>query len=86
MAELGCVKELRFLGMIGVVELKPEFLPQVKKIKQRLFDQGYLFRPLGTVFYLMPPLVIGEKELKAAVDALNKSLHDVAQCQPDAPV
>ena len=86
MAALDCVKELRFLGMIGVVELKPEFRPQVKKIKQRLFDQGYLFRPLGTVFYLMPPLVIGEKELKAAVDALSQSLHDVAQCQPDAPV
>jgi adenosylmethionine-8-amino-7-oxononanoate aminotransferase len=86
MAALDCVKELRFLGMIGVVELKPEFRPQVKKIKQRLFDQGYLFRPLGTVFYLMPPLVISEKELKAAVDALNQSLHDVAQCQPDAPV
>ena len=81
-ADLSCVKELRFLGLIGVVELKSKFSPLVAKIKQHLFEQGYLFRPLGTVFYLMPPLVISEKELKAAIDALNQSLHDVAQCQP----
>ncbi len=78
MAELPYVKELRFLGLIGVVELIPESRPMVAEIKQRLFEQGYLFRPLGTVFYLMPPLTISEKELKAAVDALNQSLHDVA--------
>jgi adenosylmethionine-8-amino-7-oxononanoate aminotransferase len=85
LAELSCVKEVRFLGMIGVVELKPEALPLVAKIKQRLFDRGYLFRPLGTVFYLMPPLIISEKELKAAVDALHMSLHDVAQCHSGNP-
>jgi adenosylmethionine-8-amino-7-oxononanoate aminotransferase len=38
------------------------------------------------MFYLMPPLIISEKELKAAVDALNQSLHEVAQCPPNAPV
>jgi len=78
---MACVKELRFLGMIGVVELKPETKPLVAEIKQRLFGQGYLFRPLGTVFYLMPPLVISENELKAAVDALSTSIHDVAVCK-----
>lgn len=80
MAEMNCVKELRFLGMIGVVELKPEFKPLVAKIKQSLFEQGYLFRPLGTVFYLMPPLVISEKELNGAVDALHTSIQNVASC------
>jgi adenosylmethionine-8-amino-7-oxononanoate aminotransferase len=85
MEDLVCVRELRFLGMIGVVELKPEVRPRVASIKQRLFEQGYLFRPLGTVFYLMPPLTISEKELKAAVDALHRSLHDIAQCPPANP-
>jgi adenosylmethionine-8-amino-7-oxononanoate aminotransferase len=76
MAELGCVKELRFLGMIGVVELKPETKPLIAKIKQSLFEQGYLFRPLGTMFYLMPPLVISDDELKGAVYALQQTIED----------
>lgn len=82
MAELACVQELRFLGLIGVVELKPEYKPQVAAVKRKLFEQGYLFRPLGTVFYLMPPLLISGQALKAAVDALHNSLHDVALCKP----
>ncbi len=76
MAELDYVKELRFLGMIGVVELKPEAKPLVAKIKQALFEQGYLFRPLGNVFYLMPPLVITDDELRAAVYALQQTLEE----------
>uniref|UniRef100_UPI003568F73E adenosylmethionine--8-amino-7-oxononanoate transaminase n=1 Tax=Pontiella sp. TaxID=2837462 RepID=UPI003568F73E len=76
MAEMDCVKELRFLGMIGVVELKPEMKPQVVKIKQRLFEDGYLFRPLGNTFYLMPPLVIGDDELKGAVYALQQAIEE----------
>jgi adenosylmethionine-8-amino-7-oxononanoate aminotransferase len=76
MAQLDCVEELRFLGMIGVVELKPETKPQIAGIKQSLFEQGYLFRPLGTTFYLMPPLIIPDDELQAAIDALQQTLGD----------
>ncbi len=76
MAELDCVKELRFLGMIGVVELKPETKPLITKIKASLFDQGYLFRPLGTVFYLMPPLVISDDALRGAVYALQQTIEE----------
>ncbi|MEN7972535.1 MAG: adenosylmethionine--8-amino-7-oxononanoate transaminase [Verrucomicrobiota bacterium] len=76
MADLECVKELRFLGMIGVVELKPEVKPTIARIKQSLFEQGYLFRPLGNTFYLMPPLVITDDELRAAVYALQQTIED----------
>ncbi len=76
MAELDCVKELRFLGMIGVVELKPETQPLIAKIKASLFEQGYLFRPLGNVFYLMPPLIITDDALRAAVYALQQTLEE----------
>jgi adenosylmethionine-8-amino-7-oxononanoate aminotransferase len=76
MADLECVKELRFLGMIGVLELKPEAKLLVPKIKQALFEQGYLFRPLGTVFYLMPPLVISDDELRGAVYALQQAIEE----------
>jgi len=77
MAELENVKELRFLGMIGVVELKPETKPLIAKIKQSLFEQGYLFRPLGTVFYLMPPLAISDDDLRAAVYALQQTIEEL---------
>ncbi len=76
MAEIGCVKELRFLGMIGVVELKAEAKSLIAKIKQSLFEQGYLFRPLGNVFYLMPPLVITDDDLRAAIYALQQTLEE----------
>ena len=76
MAELDCVKELRFLGMIGVVELKPEAKPLIAPMKQALFDQGYLFRPLGNVFYLMPPLIISDDELRGAIYALQQTLEE----------
>lgn len=74
MAQLNSVKELRFLGMIGVVELKSEAKPPITEIKASLLEQGYLFRPLGHVFYLMPPLVITDKELQKAIDVLHKTL------------
>ena len=75
-AEMDCVKELRFLGMIGVVELKQETKPLITQIKAKLFEDGYLFRPLGTMFYLMPPLVIGDDDLKGAVYALQQAIEE----------
>ena len=76
MAEMECVRELRFLGMIGVVELKPETGPRIAAIQQSLRQQGYLFRPLGTMIYLMPPLVIGDDELRAAIFALQQTIEE----------
>jgi adenosylmethionine-8-amino-7-oxononanoate aminotransferase len=76
MATLDCVQEVRFLGLIGAVELKPETRPMVPQIRESLLKQGYLFRPLGTVFYLMPPLIISDDELKAAVHALQQTLEE----------
>jgi adenosylmethionine-8-amino-7-oxononanoate aminotransferase len=80
LGKLDCVKELRFLGMIGVAELKPETKEQIPEIKQRLFKKGYLFRPLGTVFYLMPPLVISDDELLQAITVLQETIEEVIGC------
>ena len=40
-----CVKETRFLGMIGVVELHAQYADEIPHIKQTLRQAGYLFRP-----------------------------------------
>lgn len=68
---ISCVENIRSLGMIGVVELKKEFTKKIPIIKNTLKELGYLFRPLGSVFYLMPPLIISKKELKKAIDVLK---------------
>lgn len=43
------------LGAILAVELTDAAL--ARKVRNRLFDQGYLLRPLDGVVYLMPPLI-----------------------------
>ena len=69
-----CVKETRFLGMIGVVELHAQFADEMSHIKQTLRQAGYLFRPLGTIIYLMPPLIISIDDLTQAINALADAL------------
>ena len=83
--DLPAVRELRFLGLIGVAELEPAWRDRVPAIKQRLFARGYLFRPLETVFYLMPPLVIPDAELDDAVDALAESILAETTGRTEAP-
>jgi adenosylmethionine-8-amino-7-oxononanoate aminotransferase len=67
------VADVRSLGLIGVVELEPEqsaaVISRPHRIRIRLQNEGVLLRPLGTVLYLMPPLVISEAELDALADA-----------------
>ena len=51
--EQRCVKETRFLGMIGVVELHAQFADEMSHIKQTLRRRHP--SALGTIIYLMPP-------------------------------
>ena len=73
---LTCVKETRFLGMIGVVELHSEYSEDMPIIKRKLRESGYLFRPLGTVLYLMPPLITTNEELTEIINALIDCLKE----------
>ncbi len=61
------VRDVRSLGLLGVVELEPEAHPapvsRPHRIRLHLQEQGILLRPLGNVLYLMPPLIISEVEL-----------------------
>lgn len=43
-------------------------------IKKKSPDLGYLFRPLGNVFYLMPPYCVTELEIDGMYDALLELL------------
>jgi adenosylmethionine-8-amino-7-oxononanoate aminotransferase len=73
LAGLAGVKEVRCLGMIGVVELAPAG-DRPRRIQQYLRERGILLRPLGDVVYLMPPLITPDAVLDELVDALADAL------------
>ncbi|VAW52222.1 Adenosylmethionine-8-amino-7-oxononanoate aminotransferase [hydrothermal vent metagenome] len=65
---LDCVKDVRILGAIGVVELKQAV--NMSKIQQAFVDQGVWIRPFGKLIYLMPPYIINERQLNTLTQAI----------------
>ena len=76
LASLDSVQEVRCLGLIGAVELKPDAgtPPHARRVQHRMKANGYLLRPLGHVLYLMPPLVIDDDELVRAARTLAEAI------------
>jgi adenosylmethionine-8-amino-7-oxononanoate aminotransferase len=62
------VKEIRSIGLMTAIELHAEPPPATgrtrpHRIRIELMKRGILLRPLGTVLYLMPPLMTTEADL-----------------------
>ena len=78
LAALPQVKDVRCLGLIGAVELHPDAPPRVpsrpQRVRQWLFEHGVLLRPLGSVVYLLPPLVITDRELEELAGRLTQAV------------
>ncbi|MEI6563561.1 MAG: adenosylmethionine--8-amino-7-oxononanoate transaminase [bacterium] len=74
------VRNIRSLGMIGVVELEDDSegtgTRRAIQVRDRLRANGILLRPLGPVIYVMPPLVIPEPVLRYLVQAIGKVIRD----------
>lgn len=66
------IRDVRTLGLIGVLELEPDasIPPRARRVQHRLRDRGCLLRPLGNVLYLMPPLNIQPRELEHMANLL----------------
>lgn len=45
-------------------------------IKKNCLNLGYLFRPLGNAFYLMPPYCVTEAEIEGMYDALLELIEE----------
>jgi adenosylmethionine-8-amino-7-oxononanoate aminotransferase len=73
------VRNVRSLGVIGVVELEdgPEGwgTRRAARVRDRLRAEGILLRPLGPVIYVMPPLITSEPVLRGLVDAVAATIH-----------
>ncbi|PCK08259.1 MAG: adenosylmethionine--8-amino-7-oxononanoate transaminase [Alteromonadaceae bacterium] len=70
--DLDCVKEVRVLGAIGVVELKQAV--DMKIIQPMFVAQGLWVRPFGRLVYIMPPYITSKKDLSVLIDGIFQVL------------
>lgn len=79
--DLDCVKDVRIIGAVGVVELAAEADGYFANVGQNLYREflkrNILLRPLGSVLYFMPPYVISEKEIDWVLDEITDVLSGI---------
>jgi adenosylmethionine-8-amino-7-oxononanoate aminotransferase len=66
------VVDVRALGAIGVVQLASG--SDIYALRPKFIEQGVWVRPFKDIVYLMPPLVIGDRELEILLRAVRSVL------------
>ncbi|TQV63636.1 MAG: adenosylmethionine--8-amino-7-oxononanoate transaminase [Sulfurovum sp.] len=71
------VKEVRILGMVGVVELQGYVASQRIGLEVYKYGlkNGILIRPLGNVIYFMPPYIISYEEMDKMFDVTFEAIN-----------
>jgi adenosylmethionine-8-amino-7-oxononanoate aminotransferase len=65
-----CVKDVRVMGAIGVVEL--DRIDDVAALRMRFVEEGVFVRPFGNIVYLTPAFTIAPQDLEKLTDAIVK--------------
>lgn len=71
-----CVKDVRVLGAIGVIEFKQPI--NINTLQPYLVDQGVWLRPFGKLLYTMPPFIISQNELTNITRAMANAVQERA--------
>lgn len=71
-ATLNKVKQVRWLGAIGVVELHQPV--NMAEIQQAFVNAGVWIRPFGQLIYIMPPYIITSAQLSCLTQAIYQIL------------
>ncbi|HLZ15983.1 MAG TPA: adenosylmethionine--8-amino-7-oxononanoate transaminase [Cyclobacteriaceae bacterium] len=84
------IKNIRSCGTILAIELQTTegtsyFHDMRKKIYSFFLERNILLRPLGNVFYVLPPYVIKEEELNFVYDAIEEFLGFISSQKSDSP-
>ncbi len=79
------IRDIRHLGLIGVIELEPGAgpVPAARRVQYAMRDRGYLLRSLGNVIYLMPPLIITADECRQAARDLADEVQRKLESRPN---
>ena len=78
LASNSAVDTVRWLGDIGVLELKAGDAGYLSSLRDRLYsffiERGVLLRPLGNVLYVLPPYVIAPADLHYVYDVVGEAI------------
>jgi adenosylmethionine-8-amino-7-oxononanoate aminotransferase len=70
------VATVRWLGDVGVLELKVDDPGYLSQMRNRLYtffiERGVLLRPLGNILYVLPPYVIAPEDLHRIYDLIEE--------------
>ncbi|WP_439899641.1 adenosylmethionine--8-amino-7-oxononanoate transaminase [Photobacterium toruni] len=72
-ATLEKVKQVRWLGAIGIIELHQPV--DMASIQQAFVNAGVWIRPFGRLIYIMPPYIITPTQLSCLTQAIYKILN-----------
>ncbi|MEG3221187.1 adenosylmethionine--8-amino-7-oxononanoate transaminase [Vibrio gigantis] len=68
------VKDVRWLGAIGVVETNSPV--DMETIQAHFVEQGVWIRPFGKLIYMMPPFISKPEHIEQLVSAIESALQD----------
>jgi len=71
-----CIKEIRGVGLMYVIEFKESFYSYLPQIHRDIFNAGYIlgFPINGSLFRFYPPLIIEEKHIQEMINALDAAI------------